>query len=158
MRGSLVLAVAAALLTTAVASAAGPEAPFPTGYRTWVHIKSGWIGEGGPGFPHFAGMHHVYANGLALKGYQAGTFPEGSVLVFDVLDTKSAPGVLVTTNRRLRDVMEKTAEGWRFSEFNGDSHTERSVTTAAGVKDCAACHDSAKHDHVFSSFPEGAEG
>jgi hypothetical protein len=156
MRRRLILAAAAAVLIAApIASvAAGPEAPFPLGYRTWTHIKSGWIGEGGLGYPHFAGLHHIYANKNAMTGYRTGTFPTGSVVVFDVLATKAGVGSLTTADRRFRDVMEKTAEGWRFTEFNLDSHSERNVTTEAGVKECAACHAQAKQDHVFSTFAE----
>ena len=134
------------------AAQAGDEVPYPDGYRRWVHIKSGWVGEGSPAFPRFAGMHHVYANAQAMAGYRAGAFPAGSVVVFDVLATKSGPGSLVTAERRILDVMEKTTSGWRFTEFNGDSRTERSVPTAAGAKACAGCHATAKTDSVFSQL------
>lgn len=156
MRIRLILAGVAAVLIAAplIASAAGPEVPFPLGYRAWTHIKSGWIGEGGPGYPHFAGLHHIYANRPAMTGFRSGTFPTGSVVVFDVLTTKAGTGTLTTTDRRFRDVMEKSADGWRFTEFNLDSHTERNVTTEAGVKQCAACHEAAKPDHVFSTFTD----
>src|SRR4051812_49016847 len=105
-----IVAVSAALCVAGAALAAdGPEVPFPAGYRHWVHIKTGWIGEGGPGFPHFAGFHHIYANPAALKGYASGTFPDGSVIVFDVLATKAATGSLTGAERSFRDVMEKSA-------------------------------------------------
>lgn len=156
MRARWILAAAASVSIAAptVCAAAGPEVPFPLGYRAWAHIKSAWIGEGNPAFPRFAGLHHIYANKRAMTGFSAGTFPVGSVLVFDVLETKAAPGSLVTTNRRFRDVMEKTGEGWSFSEFNGDSHTGRNVTTEAAVKACAGCHAGAKQDHVFTTYTE----
>jgi hypothetical protein len=150
----MAIAGTAAISAASVALADGPEVPFPLGYRHWVHISSGWVGEGSPAFPHFAGLHHIYANPAAMKGYAGGTFPKGSVIVFDVLATKAGTGSLTTAERRLRDVMEKTDAGWRFTEFNADSRTERSVTTAAGDKACGACHASAKQDHVFSTFTE----
>ena len=145
----LSLGVSAAAL--AQASARG-EVPYPAGYRRWVHIKSGWIGEGNPAFPRFAGLHHVYANAQAMAGYRARTFPVGSVMVFDVLATKPGPGSLTTAERRILDVMEKTADGWRYTEFNGDSHTERTVTAAAGAKACAGCHAASNPDSVFSKL------
>jgi len=40
--------------------------------------------------------------------------------------------------------MEKTADGWRFTEFSLGSHTERNVTAEAGDKECGACHQRAK--------------
>jgi hypothetical protein len=154
MRGKVFLAAALLLGAASVVRAAGPEVPFPLGYRAWTHIKSGWIGEGSLAYPRFGGMHHIYANPPAMTGYRTGAFPVGSVLVFDLLETRPTPGMLVTGDRRFRDVMMKSADGWRFSEFKGDSHTERNVTTEAGVKACAACHEGAKQDHVFSTFTE----
>jgi hypothetical protein len=154
MRGKLFLAAAVLLGAAPMVRAAGPEVSFPLGYRAWMHIKSGWVGEGSPAFPRFGGLHHIYASPPAMTGYRTGSFPVGSVLVFDVLETKSTPGSLVTGDRRFRDVMVKSAEGWRFSEFKGDSHTERNVTTEAGAKACAACHEGARQDHVFSTFTE----
>ena len=145
---SLLLGLAAA---AALAQAAG-EVPYPDGYRRWVHISSGWVGEGSAAFPHFAGLHHIYANPQAMTGYRAATFPVGSVIVFDVLATKAGPGSLTTAERRLLDVMEKTADGWRFAEFNGSSHTERTVSAAAGVKACAACHVKLGTDSVISKL------
>ena len=156
MRSFRIRAAAVSILLSVWASAAvaqtASEVPYPDGYRRWVHISSGWVGEGSPAFPHFAGLHHVYANPQAMAGYRAGTFPVGSVIVFDVLATKAGPGSLTTAERRLLDVMEKTTAGWRFAEFNGASHTERNVTAAAGVKACAACHAGSKTDSVFSKL------
>ena len=140
----------------AMARAAGGEPAYPDGYRRWVHIKSGWIGEGSPAFPRFGGMHHVYANPKAMDGYRRGNFPPGSVLVFDVLETKPGPGSLETGARRQLDVMEKTAAGWRYGEFRGDSRTERSVTAAEAVKACAACHAKMGADSVISRLGDAA--
>jgi len=98
-----VIAAAIALLSLAPlvqAAAAGPEVPFPLGYRGWTHIKSAWVGEGGMGFPRFGGMHHIYANPAAVRGYKTGAFPNGSVVVFDVLETKAATGSLTTGERK----------------------------------------------------------
>ena len=150
-----VAAIAAVLVvgvSVGAAAQAGEEAAYPDGYRRWVHIKSGWVGEGSPAFPRFAGMHHIYANPKAMDGYRSGTFPAGSVVVFDVLETAPGPGVLVTGARRQLDVMEKTAAGWRYTEFKGDSHTERSLLAAEGAKTCAACHARLGADSVISKL------
>lgn len=154
------IAVAAALLivgaSVGAAAKAGDEAAYPDGFRRWVHIKSGWIGEGSPAFPRFGGMHHVYANPKAMAGYRTGTFPTGAVMVFDVLETTPGPGSLVTGARRQLDVMEKTAAGWRYGEFKGDSHSERTVNAADGVKACAACHAKLGTDSVISKLGDAA--
>lgn len=157
--GRPVRAVVALLVVGALLGAAAPlsdEAPYPDGYRRWVHIKSGWIGEGSPAFPRFGGMHHVYANPKAMDGYRRGTFQSGSVMVFDVVETTPGPGSLVTGARRQLDVMEKTASGWRYAEFKGDSHTERFVTAAEGAKACAGCHAKMGVDSVISRLGDAA--
>ena len=148
-------ALAAALVlgaSVAATAQAGGEAAYPDGYRRWVHIKSGWIGEGSPAFPRFGGMHHVYANPKAMAGYRTGAFPTGAVMVFDVLETTPGPGSLTTSARRQLDVMEKTAAGWRYAEFKGDSRTERSVGAVEGTKACAACHLKLGTDSVISKL------
>ena len=151
---------AAVLIGLAVSAAAAaqprPDVAFPDGYRSWVHIKSGWIGEGSPAFPHFGGMHHIYANAKAMAGYRAKSFSKGSVLVFDVLATRAGPGSLDTAERRIRDVMEKSADGWRFTEFNGDSHAERTLTAEATLKTCAACHATSKTGGAFAKVGDAA--
>src|SRR5260221_1603587 len=97
-RWVMLLAATAAIGAASAALADGPEVPFPLGYRHWVHIRTGWIGEGSPAYPHFGGFHHIYANPAALKGYAGGSFPVGSVLVFDVLTTKAGPGSLTAAD------------------------------------------------------------
>ena len=158
LRSRVAAAVALLIVGASVGAAAqaGDEATYPDGYRRWVHIKSGWVGEGSPAFPRFAGMHHVYANAKAMDGYRTGTFPAGSVMVFDVLETTPGPGSLATGARRQLDVMEKTAAGWRYAEFKGDSHSERTVNAAEGAKACAACHAKLGTDSVISKLGDAA--
>lgn len=147
---------AALLLVGAVAGAAAPhdtvEVAYPDGFREWAHVRSGYIGPESPAFARFGGMHNIYANSIALKGYRTGVFPEGSVIVFDVLDTASIASSLETTARKFSDVMEKRNGTWHYSEFHGDSRTERSVTTADGIAQCKGCHTKAKTEEVYSSF------
>jgi len=148
---------AAALLMAggAVSVAAPPgtaEVAYPDGFRQWTHVRSGYIGPESPAFARFGGMHNIYANSIALEGYRTGKFPDGSVIVFDVLDTLSIPLSLETTVRKFSDVMEKRGGSWHYSEFKGDSRTERSVTTADGIAQCQGCHTKAKTEEVYSSF------
>jgi len=69
-------------LLTLSASALAQEVPYPTGYRDWHHVKSMVIEEGHPLFGAFGGIHHLYANKKAIKGYKQGKFADGSVIVF----------------------------------------------------------------------------
>jgi hypothetical protein len=140
-------------------SADAPRVTFPEGYRAWFHVKSAIVNEGNPAFARFGGIHHIYANALAVKGFEAGTFPDGAVLVFDVLDLKTNPDKTQTEGaRRMIDVMAKdsvrfkSTGGWGFEEFKGDARTEGSLTDTAAAA-CASCHASRKeHDSVFSSI------
>ena len=38
-----------------------------------------------PLYGAFGGIHHIYANDLALQGYRSQRFPDGSVIIFDLL-------------------------------------------------------------------------
>lgn len=132
------------------------EIPYPTGYRYWVHIKTGLIGPGNPNFQTSGGYHHIYANAKAMEGYSTGYFPDGSMLVFDVLDTKEQNGNIQESNRKHIDVMLKdslkyaSTGGWGYEEFNGDSYTQRILTPTAKTQ-CFNCHAKI-NDFVFSEF------
>lgn len=131
---------------------------YPKDYRYWVHIKSEVIGPESPAFKQAGGIHHIYANPLAMKGFDTGRFPDGSVFVFDVLETVTKDGLITEGSRRYIDVMQKDDQrfantgGWGFDEFRGDSHTERTLDEKAKIG-CFTCHAGQKeHDFVFSSF------
>jgi Cytochrome P460 len=133
---------------------------YPEGYRHWTHVKSALIGPESPAHKRFGGLHHIYANNLAMQGFETGEFPDGSVLVFDLLETQSKDGVTTEGTRRFIDVMQKDSEafeetgGWGFEEFRGDSQTERSLNEQTRAE-CFACHTSRKQQgFVFSSFRE----
>lgn len=134
------------------------EVPYPEGYRLWTHVKTGLIGPANPNFKFAGGYHHVYANEKAMKGYATGKFDDGSVLVFDVLDAIEQNGNTVESGRKHIDVMVKDSSryvstgGWGFEEFDGDSHTQRILSTPAKMQ-CFSCHASRKNnDYVFSNF------
>ncbi|MDB5210755.1 MAG: cytochrome [Sediminibacterium sp.] len=130
--------------------------PYPEGYRMWTHVKTGLIGPSSPSFQVSGGYHHIYANAKAMQGYTSGYFPEGSVLVFDVIEAKEQNGNTLEGERRHSDVMVKDSlqyagtGGWGYEEFGGDSHTER-ILTATVRTQCVACH-AKKDDKVFSEF------
>ena len=131
---------------------------YPRDYRNWAHVKTALIGPSSPFFATVGGLHHIYANDKAKEGYASGRFPDGSVLVFDVLEARESEGTTVEGPRRLIDVMEKDSQrfaatgGWGFAEFKGDNQTEQSLTAEAAKK-CHSCHATAQnHDLVFSKF------
>ncbi len=132
------------------------EVPYPEGYRMWTHVKTGLIGPESPGFQSNGGYHHIYANAKAMEGYRSGYFPEGSVLVFDVIDAKEQNGNTTEGSRKHIDVMVKDSlqyfatGGWGYEEFGGDSHTNRLLTTTVRTQ-CSNCHAKTS-DKVFSEF------
>ena len=160
IRSLAILAVLAVLAVLADLGAAGAaqaqEVPYPTGYRDWHHVKSTVINPEHPLYDAFGGIHHLYANKAALKGYAGGKFPDGAVIVFDLLEVKTADNAVTEGPRKVVGVMHKDAKkyaatgGWGFEGFKGDSPTERVVGANAATA-CFQCHTSQKaHDYVFS--------
>lgn len=139
-----------------------PEVPYPAGYRGWHHVKSMVINAGHALFDTFGGIHHLYANDAALKGYRSGTFPDGSVLIFDLLEAKAADSTVQEGARKVVGVMRKDAKayastgGWGFEGFKGDSTTDRAVTQQNAATACYACHAQLtdQKDIVFSKLRE----
>jgi hypothetical protein len=142
-----------------VALAADPApVAFPEGYRNWAHVKSMVIEQGHPLYEAFGGIHHLYANKQALQGYRSGKFPDGSVIVFDLLEAKHGGNALQEGARKVLGVMQKDAQkwketgGWGFEGFKGDSKTERAVGANAAAA-CFQCHTSQRdRDFVFSGY------
>jgi len=131
---------------------------YPLKYRNWVHVKTNLVGPQSPFFTSGGGIHHIYANDKALEGYETGKFPDGAILVFDLLDTKETQGVTSEGPRQRIDVMVKDSRrfpntgGWGFERFLGDSRTERPLTEEHRAL-CFSCHEKRKaNDFVFSTF------
>ena len=146
------------LVAAALPAFAADPVPYPEGYRDWTHVKSMVINKGHPLFDAFGGMHHLYANKKALEGYKAGKFPDGAVIVFDLLEAKEGGDAVQEGARKVLGVMHKDAKkwkdtgGWGYEGFKGDSKTERAVGKNA-LTACHQCHTSQKErDFVFSSF------
>jgi Cytochrome P460 len=57
---------------------------FPEDFRTWAHVKRVLIGPDSSFFVTDGGIHHIYANRIALEGYRTGTFPADSIIVSQV--------------------------------------------------------------------------
>lgn len=137
-------------------SATDPVVAYPEGYRDWHHVKSMVIENGHPLFEAFGGIHHLYANAAAMAGYRAGTFPDGAVIVFDLLEATRAENALTEGARKVLGVMHKDAArfaatgGWGFEGFAGGDPAKRVVGDKA-VEACFGCHAPQKdRDYVFS--------
>lgn len=143
----------------AAAWAAEPASvPYPKGYRNWTHVKSMVIQPGHPLHEAFGGIHHVYANPTAMKGYRTGKFADGSVIVFDLLEARTGDNAVQEGPRKVVGVMRKDARrhaatgGWGYEGFKGDSAVDRAVGAQAATA-CHACHESQKaKGYVFSAW------
>jgi hypothetical protein len=158
MRRSIPLLAAAVLVLSAGVLLSGDSAvPYPEGYRTWVHAKSMVIQEGHPLYDAFGGIHHVYANDKAADALKkGGSFPDGSVFVFDLLAADASGAAITEGARKIVGVMQKDASryagtgGWGFEGFKGDGQ-ERAVTDMVGQ--CFSCHAAQrKTDYVFTAW------
>jgi hypothetical protein len=133
-------------------------ARFPTEFRKWAHVKSALVGPQSAAFATEGGIHHIYANEKALEGYETGKFPDGSVIVYDLLQTKEVAGNTIEGPTRRIDVMVKESErygamgGWEFMSFP-EGNPASGTLTAERQAACAGCHSKRKdHDSVFSEF------
>ena len=131
--------------------------PYPKGFRSWFHTKSMLIEPGHALENPFQGIHHIYANEKALNGLKTGHYPDGAILVFDLLNYHAKDNAIQEGERKLIGVMHKHSKkyaatgGWGFEGFGGDSKNERLVKD--GGESCFACHTSEKQrDYVFSEL------
>ncbi len=129
---------------------------YPHNYREWTHVKSMVIQHGHPLHASFGGIHHIYANDKALQGYINGIFPEGSIIIFDLLAEKASDNAITEGSRKVLGVMEKDntrfkeTSGWGFEGFANGKASDRVVGN--NYKEaCYACHTTRENnDYVFS--------
>ena len=151
-------------IIAALAVAWGPKAigdntgvDYPSGYRTWQHIKSMVIQPGHPLENPFGGIHHVYGNAKAMSGLASGQYEDGAVFVFDLLEYDDSNNQIVETDRKRIDVMQYDSDqfsetgDWGYDTFVGDStteHLDQDVFVA-----CHACHIGAQaSNYVYSQY------
>lgn len=150
-----ILLLLAAAVTGSVVAA---DVPYPDNFRQWQHVKSMVIEPGHALYASFGGIHHLYANPKAMEGYRSGQFPDGAVIVLDLLEAKPADHAVTEGSRKLIGVMHRDAKkyaatgGWGFEGFAGDSKTQRAVGDKAATA-CFACHQAKQQqEFVFSSY------
>ena len=136
-----------------------PTIAYPKGYRAWTLVKSMVIfSEEHPLFNPFAGFHNVYVNDRGLRPLQQGhAYPDGTVFVFDLYDTRTYRGTIETLDRKFLAVMQKNAKlyrdtgGWGFELFRG--YEQRG--SVRDPKLCFKCHAPKKStDFVFSTYTQ----
>jgi hypothetical protein len=155
---ALLLATAVSVCGSSLLAQLDDAPPFPKEFRTWAHVKSVLVGPQSAAFATEGGIHHIYANEKALQGYETGKFPDGSMIVYDLLETKEVAGNTIEGTTRRVDVMVKQSElyrttaGWRYMSFPGGNPADGKLTAERQAA-CAACHAKRNdHDSVFSEF------
>ncbi len=135
----------------------GARVKFPDDYRHWTHVKSMVIQPGDPLYSSWGGIHHVYANWKAFRSMRNHQpYPDGAVLVFDLLEAREENHSVLEGPRKVVAVMQKDSEmfartgGWGFEGFRGGTR-ERLVQDAGNA--CFSCHEKRKEkDYVFSEY------
>lgn len=130
---------------------------YPTDYRSWTHVKTLILEEGHPLFESFGGMHHIYANAEAMEGYKNNhRFPDGSYIVFDLLQDIRKDNAIAEGDRKVIGVMYKNSAifsetgGWAFGAFENQQGIQKQLNAKEA---CFSCHLSQKdRDYVFSDF------
>jgi hypothetical protein len=157
MRRPLLLTLAAAALASH-AAAADPAVTMPKDWRNWQHVKSMIIEPGHPLAGLVEGTHHIYANPRAMAGYRKRPFPDGAVIVFDLLTTQHGDLAITEGPRKAVIVMHKDSKrfaatnGWGYEVFAGGDRSKPQVGAKAAQM-CHACHISQRErDYVFSEF------
>lgn len=173
--GIIAIAAACVLAAAPFALAVSDDVDYPDGFRTFTHVTTGIVT---PGFifngvdlgAQVPGLHNIYANKKAMRGYRElaaerpGTmFKDGSVIVFDLWEPgtlESGTGSFTFQKTRIAvAVMEKdhkkyaSTGGWGFQIF--DPATKNPLLDAAAQAQCFACHQiTPDTDFVFSKFSD----
>jgi hypothetical protein len=133
--------------------------PFPVDYRSWPVVRSIVVLPASQFFDKRGGIHHYYANQLAMQGYQTGRFPTGSIIVDEAVITHKgegpAQGILLEDATRFLEVMQKSSDrdldtgGWRYQRFEASDRVGQ--LKQADQAHCSGCLRNAQdHVHVFS--------
>lgn len=157
-RRALLAAGFAVLVTAGSIAAPDDELPFPADYRTWAHVKSAIVRAGNPAFATEGGIHHIYANAAAVTGYRTGTFPDGSIIVYDLLETTEPAGLILEGKNRRIDMMVKdsarfgASRGWAFARFAGGARANGALSKERQAQ-CLECHAKRKdRDYVMGDW------
>jgi hypothetical protein len=130
-------------------------------YKGWNHVKSMVIfDKNHPLFEPFGGIHHVYANDIALatiKKNERRKFPDGSVIVFLLYEAEDVKGAYVEGKKKIEAFMVKDSKkyqstgGWGFYAYDGKGKS----LVRDMRRDCFSCHAQVKElDYVFSVYKE----
>lgn len=151
MKPLFAVLLAAVLLPVMVVAATLP--PLPKGYTGWKKSERKLVTDKNS---LFYGIHYIYADKKALKGYRAGNkFPEGSTIVVDYFNIKTGSagdGPKNMTVLMRKDKRKKETGGWHFVGYGADGKP----SGLDPVDTCFGCHnkDAAQKDFVISTIKD----
>ena len=140
-----------------------PRAPLavPKDYRTRFAFLGAWAVSAGEGKAPIRGskeLHNVYALAETVEAYRkTGRFPDGAVLVKEVLHTRTQPmttGIVSSASElagwfvMVKDTQNRYpdsplwGEGWGWAYYDAAAPTK--ITTTDYRLDCLGCHVPAK--------------
>lgn len=150
--------LAAGLAAVNALAADAMKVAYPDGYRDWRHVKSMELKPGHPLFESFGGLHHIYANPKAVKGYRTGKFQNGAAIVFDLLEARNEGNALTEGKRKVLGVMVRDSKrfaetgGWGFEGFAGGD-PGKPVVGGNAAQACFGCHAPQKEsNYLFSTL------
>lgn len=145
------ISLVAVLILPLIAAA---EPALPKGYTAWQKSERKLVTDKSS---LFYGIHYIYADKKALKGYQAGNkFVEGSSIIiehFNIRDANTSvdgPKNMVVLMRK--DKRKKDTGGWLFAGYGADG--KPSGLDPVGT--CFGCHqkDASQRDFVISTIKD----
>ncbi len=153
MKSRLFPVISALLLFSSFAAFAAPVVLLPKGYHSWKKSERKVVTDKSS---LFYGIHYIYADAKAVKGYRAGNrFAEGSRIIVEHFNIKGNPAVDGPKNMVVmmrKDKRFQKTGGWQFSGFGADGKPSGidPVTT------CFGCHlkDASQRGFVISTIKD----
>jgi hypothetical protein len=140
----------AVLLLCPIIVAAASVPSLPKGYTSWKKSERKIETDKSS---LFFGIHYIYADKKAVKGYQTGNrFGEGSTIVVDYFNIKEGSTTDGSKNMIVlmrKDKRHKETGGWLFAGYGADG--KPSGLDPVGT--CFGCHqkDAAQREYVIST-------
>jgi hypothetical protein len=132
---------------------ASSTSPLPKKYTAWPKSERKIVTDKSS---LFYGIHYIYADQKAMKGYQAGNrFPAGSTIIVEYFNIKAGADASVDGSKNMivmmrKDKRAKETGGWVFAGYGADGKPSGidPVTT------CFGCHqkDAGQRDYVISTI------
>lgn len=153
MKSVVSVVISMLVLAFSIAAFAASSPVLPKGYLSWQKSERKVVSDKSS---LFYGIHYIYADKKAMRGYQAGNrFPEGSRIIIEHYNIKGNPNVDGSKNMIVlmqKDKRRKETGGWLYAGFGPDGK----LGGLDPVKNCYECHlkDAAQKDYVFSTITD----